>query len=157
MAYPPADPARLAAFLRLARAGYSLTEIGRRHGITRERVRQVLLHAGYTLKDLAPPSSLTLTYAARRSLDKQNRWTVCANCGATIKRPPRADGNPSFCSLPPCHAAWMNWTYHNNPTSKTAQYLRRRKKGDPTRPAPGRPSGAQPKETLGHAAPPTHY
>jgi hypothetical protein len=120
----PADPARLAAFLALARAGYSLTEIGRRHGITRERVR--------------------LTYAARRALDKQNRWTVCANCGATIKRPPRADGNPSFCGLPKCHAAWMNWTYHNNPTSKTAQYLRhhRNKKGDPTRPAPGCPSAA---------------
>jgi hypothetical protein len=131
MAYPPADPARLAAFLRLARAGYSLTEIGRRHGITRERVRQVLLKAGYTIKDLTPPHALRLTYAARRALDKQNRWTVCANCGAQLKRPPRTDGNPSFCSLPPCHAAWMHWTYHNNPSSKTAQYLRhhRNKKG----------------------------
>jgi hypothetical protein len=126
----PANPARLAAFLRLARAGYSLTEIGRRHGITRERVRQVLLQAGYTIKDLHKPA-LRLTYAAHRSLDKQNRRTVCANCGAQLKRPPRADGNPSFCGLPKCHAAWMNWTYHNNPTSKTAQYLRhhRNKKG----------------------------
>jgi transposase-like protein len=150
----PTDPARLAAFLTLARTGYSLSEIARRHGISRERVRQVLLKAGYTLKDLAPPHTLRLTYAAHRALRTANRWTVCANCGATIKRPPRTDGSPSFCNLPSCHAAWMSWTYHNNPTSKTTQYLHRRRKGDPTRPAPGRPSAAQPKETPGHAAPP---
>lgn len=57
------------------------------------------------------------------------RATTCHSCGKNMQRPPRLDGQPSFCHDPKCVSARVSWLTHNDPVYIEYSKARQRKGG----------------------------
>jgi hypothetical protein len=93
---PRRGAARLAAVIAARRAGQTLKEIGRAHGISRERVRQLLARASARLgspisaacSDCGAPirRSTSRRVVCRACAARRARARTCRRCGAAFTR-----------------------------------------------------------------------
>lgn len=102
--------------LALWQQGLRAAEIGRREGVSRERVRQILTRFGINYKQVQRERTAAKRAEERAEAQarREQENARCAECGAVLTRKPRLNGLPSWCSGKEaplaCRQAYYRWS-----------------------------------------------